>query len=1092
MRLPIFALLLAVSAYGATPDPVKVSEGEITIPTYEHSGRETEPPLFHNSTLTGLYPFTTYIMPFKADGPKNHSYRAIYVENEYLKLTYIPEFGGRIFSVFDKIRDREMLYRNDAIKPAPYNPRFSWPQSGLELTGPYDVHMLTLHGEPFWANQIVRLPDGSVSLVLGELDPIYHMKVNLTATLHPGIAALQIGVFCYNGRDARMPQMLWINTAISATPKTRFIYPMSRTVGHTTAEIADWPLYNGIDYSWDRNNQHMLGVFGIDIYDNFQGAYQFDRDYGIFRYADRRIVQGEKLWTFGYGPGAKSHERGYTDNAGPYVELQSGRYVWDGHYEWVAPHKVEQWSEWWIPVSHTGGLTTITRDVALNLETPPGKLDITLAATRVVPSATLEVTGKSGELLRKSIDLNPKQTVHETVALTGTAPEAIRIVVRDASGTALLDYVRPDSTPGRKEYTPFTRPLEQVAKPVESMGVEELAIAAEFKFKELDETSARALLAKALERDPGYSRAHLLLGIDDFRAGREKDAVDHLEKAIARDPYSDEAYYYLAMSQFALDRITEAERNLYFIWGNSAYYGAREYHLGRLALIRKNPAEAIDHFRRALRANADDLLAHEALVLALRESDDHTGAIRELESLEVLDPTNRPARAERWLLSSTDSTKKDLVRMLGGQSQEAIDLAAFYRKFERWADAARVLRLVEDNNSDPWGTPPVFYYTLAYCERRAGDAAAADADLKKAQAAASNIDRFPYRRETEAPLAEAVRLNPSDEVARYALGCLLYYEDRPKDAIAEWEAAARIDDKNFSVHRALGLAYAEQGVPVDKAAAQLERAIDINPDHLRTRNDLSALYASAGRFDDQLAVLKKALAKSPNDDDLAEAVVAGYLAKGDYDEAQRLITSHRFGVRHRTYSLRDKYRLMQYGLSARAFQKHDYQRALELMDASMKPPESLGVDDFEAQHSPRQQYYRGRILEALGRTAEAREAYQQCVTGLKELSGDRDSWNAENLYMVLALEKLGQTEKAAEVRKHFENFALVEVDSRSAEQRARARYLLALIRKDQGRPDESRQLLQGALEAAPDLLPARLEARGDVLDPLADTAGGSR
>jgi len=29
------------------------------------------------------------------------------------------------------------------------------------------------------------------------------------------------------------------------------------------------------------------------------------------------------------------------------------------------------------------------------------------------------------------------------------------------------------------------------------------------------------------------------------------------------------------------------------------------------------------------------------------------------------------------------------------------------------------------------------------------------------------------------------------------------------------------------------------------------------------------------------------------------------------------------------------------------------------------------------------------------------------------LSGDRDSWNSDNFYMVLALEKLGQQDKAA-------------------------------------------------------------------------------
>ena len=157
--------------------------------------------------------------------------------------------------------------------------------------------------------------------MLGETDPVYQMEVTLSATLHPGVAALEVSVFCYNPRDARMPQMFWINTAVPATPRTRFLYQMSRTVGHTTADIADWPVHNGIDYSWDRNNQHMLGLFGIDAYDDFNGAYQFDNDYGVFRYADRRLVQGMKLWTFGYGPGAKDHERSYTDKAGPYVEL---------------------------------------------------------------------------------------------------------------------------------------------------------------------------------------------------------------------------------------------------------------------------------------------------------------------------------------------------------------------------------------------------------------------------------------------------------------------------------------------------------------------------------------------------------------------------------------------------------------------------------------------------------------------------------------------------------------------------------------------------------------------------------------------------
>ncbi len=87
--------------------PVSVSKGTVTIPTYEPSARELEPPLFPNSTVKGLYPFPTYTSVSQGDVPKPKTYSTILLENEYLKLTYIPECGGRFLSLYDKIRKRE-------------------------------------------------------------------------------------------------------------------------------------------------------------------------------------------------------------------------------------------------------------------------------------------------------------------------------------------------------------------------------------------------------------------------------------------------------------------------------------------------------------------------------------------------------------------------------------------------------------------------------------------------------------------------------------------------------------------------------------------------------------------------------------------------------------------------------------------------------------------------------------------------------------------------------------------------------------------------------------------------------------------------
>jgi len=1084
-------LFCAPSCHAQAAQPaVSVSEGTLVIPTYEHTGRESEPPLFPTSTVTGLYPFTSYLPAYKDGGPKPNTYATILVENEYLKLTYIPELGGRFFSLYDKVRNREVFYRNDVIKPAMFNPRNSWSSSGIELTGPYDAHMLTLHGEPFWSHSVVRHADGSVSLMLGEYDPVFHMKVNLTATLYPVIAALKIEVFCYNRNDGRMPQMFWTNAGFPSTEKTRFIYPMTRTIGHTTGEVSDWPLYNGIDYSWDRNNRHMLGVFGIDSYDNFAGAYRFDDDYGVFRYADRRVVQGMKMWTFGYGPGADQMQKVYTDGAGPYVEVQSGRHVWDGHYEYVAPNKVENWSEWWVPVGGLGGVTTLTRDVALNLgvqSSPAGNdstINLVLSSTRALKGASLTVTAKAGRLLATTLDLIPGAPVSKMISgFRADGLSGLTVHVADSSGAEIMNYTRPDENPGCKEYSPFAKALESPQKPLEQMSAEELTAAAEFKLKEMNPAAMQDLAGRALKIDPGYSRAHLLLGIDHYTHGRYKQAADELMKATDRDPYLDEGWYYLAISELALGESSSATRSFYHVEPGSAYFDEREFQLGKLDLLAGNLQGAADHLDCAIVANGYSLNARALYALVLRSQGKTEEAQRQLGELLRRDPTDRLAFAEQFFLNGDADARRELLRLMGAQSQEALDVAIFYAGAHRWREAVSILRTVEQDNKDPWGTSPLFYYTLAYYLDQSGDYAASTEYRKKAKAAASIIDRFPYRRESEAPLKAAVSADPHDAVARFNYGCLLYFLERPDEAIAQWQSAVAVDPGNFSVRRALGMAYAAQD-KIDAAAEQLEKAIGLRPDHLRTLNDLSSIYARAGKFDEQIALLKKALQRSPDDDDLVMALLNAFLTKGRYQDAEQIVNTHTFAPRHRATTLRDAYRNLRYGSGALAFNQGEFARALSLFESVLKPPVSLGLDTFQFQSTPRAYYYIGRALEALGRKDQAAAAYKQSMSEVDLLSGDRDSWNSDNFYAVLALERLRLQEKAKTLIPHFEGFARTEMDESNPVHRGQARYLLALIAKHDGQRERALKLLSDSLQALPDFVQPRFELRGDAIDPL--------
>ena len=1059
--------------------PVKVSEGEISMPTYESSGRDLEPPLFADSAVGGLYPFVTYQMPLQAS-PKAKTYHAIFVENEYLKLTYLPEFGGRFMELYDKIRQRHVFYKNDVIKPTGFNALNSWPQEGIELTGPFDLHSPTLSSSPYWSHSVLHLPDGSVQLMLGETDPVYGMTVRYSATIHPGVAAMEISTFCFNPNDGRKPQMFWSNASFPTTLQTQFLYPMTRTVGHNTGQVTGWPFYEGVDYSYDRNNKNMLGVFGIDAYDNYGGAYMFDQDYGVFRYADRRVVQGMKMWTFGHGRDGVAIEQAYTDKAGPYYEAQSGRHVWDGHYEWVAPHQVESWSEWWIPVAGTKGLSTLTDYVALNARVEQQALQLDVAPVRAVPNASLEVRSAAGVLLKEKLSLRPETEVHRSVALPGQAPHDLQISVKDDAGKTLVEYRIPNVGEKRSEYTPFTLELEKPAKTQEQMSAEELVLAAESHLKDLDDKVGLQFLDESLKKDAGYSVAHELKGIVYFNEGRMEKAQTELQAAVARDPYADKAFYYLAVTQLALGLADKAERNFYFIWPNSAYYGNREYQLGRIEFLRKSYSAAMAHLKGAIDREGEDLSARQLLAMTYRESGDGGAAKSEVEALLKLDPPNRGAAAETFLATKSKSSADALGALMGDQTQEAMHVAEFYSNLQRWPEALAILQLVAEKNSDPFGTSAVFYDTLAYVSSQAGETALVAPALKKARATEGTVDRFPYLASSEAPLRFAIAADDDDALAHFNLACLLYSQDRKDEAIAQWEQAIKVRPQYFSAQRALGLAYSERG-ETKAAVPLLEKAVLLNPQHVATVNDLVTIYAQVGRFADERKLLTDALSRTEQKDDLMLRLLHVDLVQGRYDDAEEIVRTHTFSPRHRDYALRTEYRAMKYGEGSRAFHRGNYDEALKLFQAAETPPSNLGVDDFQFQSTPRLRYYVGRTLEAMGRKAEAAKAYEQSVKEADMTAGDIASYNTDNFYMLLSLEKLGRRTEAQVLAVKFDDFAKTQLALQRGHRRSEGKYLLGLVASMREEKAVAKHLYEEAVAIEPDDLMPIFDLRGDSI-----------
>ena len=54
--------------------------------------------------------------------PKEVAYRTLVLENEYLRLTFLPDLGGRIYEVLYKPTGHVETYHNPVLKPSPWGP----------------------------------------------------------------------------------------------------------------------------------------------------------------------------------------------------------------------------------------------------------------------------------------------------------------------------------------------------------------------------------------------------------------------------------------------------------------------------------------------------------------------------------------------------------------------------------------------------------------------------------------------------------------------------------------------------------------------------------------------------------------------------------------------------------------------------------------------------------------------------------------------------------------------------------------------------------------------------------------------------------
>jgi len=217
--------LRALSAAPATA--VRVWEDTIELPTYAEGEPNQNPPFDLFSTTRFSYPYT--LRDALSDRRAVQRWRAVHLENEYLRVTVLPDIGGHLYSCVDKVSGREMFYANPSIKKALIGYRGAWAAFGIEFNFPVSHNWMSMSPVDF---AMRSGPDGSGSIWVGNTDAVYGSSWRVELRLRPGRAVLEQAVTLHNRADTRHRYYWWSNAAVEVWDDSRLVYPTEFMATH--------------------------------------------------------------------------------------------------------------------------------------------------------------------------------------------------------------------------------------------------------------------------------------------------------------------------------------------------------------------------------------------------------------------------------------------------------------------------------------------------------------------------------------------------------------------------------------------------------------------------------------------------------------------------------------------------------------------------------------------------------------------------------------------------------------------------------------------------------------------------------------------